>query len=120
MLCSISSACAGTVTFEYKDVAKGTARQTDVAKKSAWGNATVYVFSLGGSAWIYRVRKESASGYFVTEQLRFPTEDKHPLAYNEDGNHKTLGRPEYFYCLNCAHYSKAPLEKAYTRGYFTP
>lgn len=113
---------AETTTFKYSGVARGSAKQTAVISKEGWASAKIYVGSLGGSEWIYRVRLESASGKFATNQLRRPTSEKteYTLPYINDDNEQTLGRNGYKYCLNCAHYSQAPLEKAGTSGSFTP
>ena len=113
---------AQSTSFNYSNVARGSAKQTSVIQKEGWASAKIYVGSLGGSEWIYRVRLKSTGGKFVTEQLRRPsTEQKdYYLPYNNDGNGETLGRDGYKYCLNCAHYSQAPLEKAGTSGTFTP
>lgn len=110
---------AETTSFNFSNVARGSAKQTSVIKKDGWASARIYVGSLGGSEWIYRVRLKSTSGKFVTEQLCRPSTEQKDY-YLPYINGDTLGRDGYKYCLNCAHFSQAPLEKAGTSGTFTP
>lgn len=76
---------AETTSFNFSNVARGSAKQTSVIKKDGWASARIYVGSLGGSEWIYRVRLKSTSGKFVTEQLCRPSTEQTDYIIKERG-----------------------------------